>query len=143
MYRVEIEIDGQPQGKARPRMSRSGHVYTPQKTRSYESLIKAACFREMQSHNLEPTESPVKVSVVAFMEIPKSWSKKKAKSAEYALIHPTAKPDLDNIIKAALDGISGPQGIIRDDKQVVSIKAVKTFCHPDRGPVLHVSVSWE
>tara|TARA_R110000764_G_scaffold230603_1_gene321874 strand:- start:499 stop:930 length:432 start_codon:yes stop_codon:yes gene_type:complete len=143
MYHVEIEVEGQPQGKARPRMSRFGHAYTPQKTRDYENSIKAACASQMKRHDLQPTDAAVKVSIVAFMNIPKSWAKKKAEKAEYALIYPTAKPDIDNIVKAALDGISGPQGVIVDDKQVVSLKAIKTFCHPDRGPVLYISVSWE
>ena len=143
MYHVEIEVEGQPQGKARPRMSRFGHAYTPQKTRDYENIIKTACIAEMHRHSLEPTNAPVKVSIVAFMDIPKSWSKKKTEQAEYALIYPTAKPDIDNIVKAALDGVSGPQGVRLDDKQVVSLKAVKTFCHLDRGPVLYISVSWE
>ncbi len=58
-------------------------------------------------------------------------------SQESAMIY------IDNIVKAALDGISGPQGVILDDKQVVSLKAIKTFCHPDRGPVLYISISWE
>ena len=143
MYHVEIEAEGQPQGKARPRMSRFGHVYTPQKTRDYENIIKSACATQMKRHNLSPTTSAVKVSIVAFMSIPKSWSQKKAEKAEYGLIYPIAKPDIDNIVKAALDGISGPQGVILDDKQVVSLKAIKTFCHPDRGPVLYISISWE
>ena len=44
MYCIEIEVEGQPQGKARPRMSRNGHVYTPTKTREYEGRIKAAAW---------------------------------------------------------------------------------------------------
>ena len=87
MDHVEIEVEGQPKGKARPRMSRFGHAYTPQKTRDYENIIKTACMAEMHRHSLEPTDAPVKVSIVAFMDIPKSWSKKKTEQAEYALIY--------------------------------------------------------
>ena len=79
----------------------------------------------------------------SFMDIPKSWSNTKKIAAEFDAFRHTTKPDLDNILKAALDGISGPQGVMLDDKQVHSVKAKKVFCHPDRGPVLYISVSWE
>ena len=140
MYRIEIEVSGQPQGKGRPRFTRTGRAYTPDKTRQYEARIKAAAWAEMQKHSLKATKRPVHVDVIAFMDIPKSWSKKKRMEAEYGAITPTAGYDLDNIVKAALDGVQGV--IFDDDRQVSSIKARKTFCHPDRGPVLYVSVSW-
>ena len=88
------------------------------------------------------TDRPVAVDVIAFMNIPKSWTKKKKLEAEYGAISAVGKPDLDNIAKAALDGIAGDTGVIFDDTQVVSLKCKKTFCHPDRGPVLYIAVSW-
>ena len=145
-YKIEIEVSGQPVGKQRPRYTRMGTVYTPPKSREYEKRIMAAAWAEMKRFGLTPTDRPVHVDVLAFMEIPKSWPKKKRLEAEYNALRHTTKPDLDNIVKSALDGIScasfgGP--VIRDDKQVHSIKARKVYCHPDRGPVLYISVSWE
>ena len=146
MNKIEIEVSGQPVGKQRPRYTRMGTVYTPAKSREYEKRIMAASWAEMKKFGLKPTQRPVHVEVLAFMDIPKSWSKKRKLEAEYNVTRHTTKPDLDNIIKSALDGISsasygGP--IIHDDKQVHSIKARKVYCHPDRGPVLYISVSWE
>lgn len=143
MNKVEIEISGQPQGKGRPRFTRSGRAYTPAKTKAYEDRIKAATWAVMKQRLLEPTDRPVYVEIIAFMEIPKSWSKVKKIKAEFGAIRHQTKPDLDNIVKAALDGISGPNGIILDDKQVHTLKCQKTYCHPARGPVLYISVSWE
>tara|TARA_R110000764_G_scaffold7045_1_gene25696 strand:- start:9091 stop:9522 length:432 start_codon:yes stop_codon:yes gene_type:complete len=143
MYCIEIEVEGQPQGKARPRMSRNGHVYTPTKTREYEGRIKAAAWAAMQRYDLEATDRPAHLEIVAFMDIPKSWNKTKKQEAEFDAFRHISKPDLDNILKAAMDGISGSHGIVLDDKQIHSIKARKVFCHPDRGPVLYISVSWE
>ena len=74
------------------------------------------------------------------MEIPKSWSTVKRMEAEYGALQHTVKPDLDNIVKAALDGIEG--AVYVSDKQVTSIKARKMYCHPDRGAVLYMAVSW-
>ena len=95
----------------------------------------------MKQYDIEPTDKPVHVEVIAFMDIPKSWSKAKRLEAEYNALRHTSKPDLDNIIKAGLDGIVG--AVINNDKQVHSIKARKVYCHPDRGPVLYISVAWE
>ena len=140
MYKVEIEVSGQPQGKGRPRFTRTGHTYTPQKTKEYERRIHAAAWAEMAKHNIDMTDRPVSIDIIAFMDIPKSWSKKKRLEAEYGAISPTGKPDIDNIAKAALDGLSGT--LYADDKQVTSLRVKKTYCHPDHGPVLYVSVSW-
>ena len=142
MYEIELEISGQPIGKGRPRFTKVGHTYTPQKTKEYERRIHAAAWAEMAKHNIDQTLRPVAVEIIAFMDIPKSWSKIKRLEAEYGAISPMTKPDVDNIAKAALDGITGDTGVIFDDTQVVSLKCKKTFCHPDRGPVLYISVSW-
>ena len=136
-----MEISGQPQGKGRPRFTKTGKAYTPDKTKEYESRIQAAAWKAMQEAKLEPTERFVAVDIIAFMEIPKSWPTVKRMEAEYGALQHTTKPDLDNIIKAAVDGISSGN-IIMDDKQVTSIKAKKMYCHPDRGAVLYISVSW-
>ena len=140
MYKVEIEVSGQPQGKGRPRFTRTGKAYTPDKTREYESRIQAAAWKAMQNMKLDMTERFVSVEIIAFMEIPKSWSKVKRMEAEYGALQHTTKPDLDNIVKAALDGMEG--AVYVSDKQVTSIKARKMYCHPDRGAVLYMSVSW-
>ena len=140
MYKVEIEVSGQPQGKGRPRFTRTGKAYTPDKTREYESRIQAAAWNAMQNMKLDMTERFVSVEIIAFMEIPKSWSKVKRMEAEYGALQHTTKPDLDNIVKAALDGMEG--AVYVSDKQVTSIKARKMYCHPDRGAVLYMSVSW-
>lgn len=140
MYKLEMEISGQPIGKGRPRFTRHGHAYTPEKTKQYEQRIHAAAWAEMAKQNIDQTTRPVSLEVIAFMDIPKSWSKIKRLEAEYGAISPVAKPDLDNIVKCAADGLSNT--IYADDKQITSIKARKTFCHPDRGPVLYLSVSW-
>jgi Holliday junction resolvase RusA-like endonuclease len=141
MNKVEIQVSGQPQGKGRPRFTRTGHTYTPPKTKEYEARIQAAAWSAMKQHGLELTDRPVHVDLVAFMDIPKSWPKMKRLEAEYGAIRHMNKPDLDNIVKAALDGIVGK--VVLDDKQVHSIRARKVYCHPERGPVLYISAEWE
>ena len=140
LIKVEIEVTGQPQGKGRPRFTRQGRAYTPEKTREYETRIHSAAWQKMHELKLDPTSKFCHVEIVAFMEIPKSWSKVKKLEAEYGAILPTTKPDIDNIIKSALDGCEGV--VYYSDNQVTSINAKKVYCHPDRGAVLYMAVSW-
>ena len=72
----------------------------------------------MQNMKLDMTERFVSVEIIAFMEIPKSWSNVKRMEAEYGALQHTTKPDLDNIVKAALDGMEG--AVYASDKQVTS-----------------------
>tara|TARA_B100001939_G_scaffold347972_1_gene371716 strand:+ start:10718 stop:11152 length:435 start_codon:yes stop_codon:yes gene_type:complete len=140
LIKVEFEVSGQPQGKGRPRFTRKGYAYTPEKTKEYEKRIHAAAWQKMHELKLKPIEKFCHVEIIAFMEIPKSWTKVRRLEAEYGAILPTSKPDVDNIVKAALDGMEGI--VFYSDAQVTSINAKKVYCHPEKGAVLYVAVSW-
>ena len=86
MYEIELEVSGQPIGKGRPQAPNTPN--TPQKTKEYERRIHAAAWAEMAKHNIDQTLRPVAVEVIAFMDIPKSWSKIKRLEAEYGAISP-------------------------------------------------------
>ena len=89
----------------------------------------------MHELKLDPTAKFCHVDIIAFMEIPKSWSKVKRLEAEYGAILPTTKPDIDNIIKSALDGCEGV--VYYSDNQVTSVNAKKVYCHPARRSALY------
>lgn len=123
MTRV-FEIPGEPRGKGRPRFSRrSGAAYTDQKTAAYENLV-AVAYRAKYSAEL-PIETAVVLTATAYMPIPKSTSKKRRAAMLAGEIRPTKKPDLDNILKAILDGLNGVA--FRDDSQVVTIITRKEY----------------
>ena len=112
-------------GKGRPRFTRSGHAFTDEKTRNYENLVKLLAMQAMQDAGATVTDKPVKVTINAFFEIPKSYSKKKVQAIIDGEIKP-AKPDLDNIIKSC--GGDGCNKIIfKDDVQIYSITATKSY----------------
>ena len=50
------------------------------------------------------------------IEIPKSWSAAKRAEALAGRLHPTGKPDVDNIIKSVYDGLNGVCWV--DDAQI-------------------------
>ena len=118
MEPVAFTLAGHPQGKGRARaFVRAGHVghYTPEKTRSYESMIRGAAMDAMAGR--APFDVPVETTVAAVFDVPASWSRKKREAALAGTLKPGKKPDLDNILKAVVDACNGV--IFRDDALIV------------------------
>lgn len=115
---LTIVLAGHPQGKGRARsFLRGNHIghYTPEKTRSYEGMIRQAAQTEMIGRL--PTPEPVEVLLTAVFDVPKSFSKAKRALALGNNIQPAKKPDIDNIIKAFVDAMNGV--VFKDDCQIV------------------------
>lgn len=124
----ELTIFGQPTGKGRPRFTRSGHAYTPEKTKDYEQLVRATFISSYPK--AIPLEDAVRVDIAAYYEIPKSYSKKKQQECLYGHIQVQNKPDCDNIAKIILDSLNGYAYI--DDKQVVELHVIKQWSNEPR-----------
>jgi len=121
-------IPGAPRGKGRPKFARRGDfvmTYTDDKTSSYENLVTLAC-REVMAGR-PPIEGPVWLQVNATFAIPASASKGKKLEMIMGRVVPTKKPDLDNIVKAVLDGLNTVAFV--DDAQVTHISAAKNYGH--------------
>lgn len=124
MKEIEFVVYGRPKGKGRPRFTMDGHAYTPQATKQYEKEIRQA-FREAGGTSFGSV--PVSVEVTAYYPVPKSARKSDKEAIQMGLRVPMVKPDIDNILKAVLDGIQGDGGAFRDDVQVVSVRAEKRY----------------
>jgi Holliday junction resolvase RusA-like endonuclease len=125
---INLTIPGAPTGKGRPRFAIRGgfaRAYTPEKTASYESLVKLAAADAMQSS--APFTHPVRVTIHATFAPPASWSEKKRNTAiaETNGIRPAKKPDADNIAKIICDAMNGI--VYRDDAQVVTLCVEKRY----------------
>ena len=116
MTAVVVNIPGQPVPKGRPRFTKGGFAYTPDKTRKYEKLVASLAKTAMAGR--PPFGCPVKVMVTAFMRMPQ-MSKKRTADALAGYILPAVKPDADNLAKAALDACNGI--IWRDDALICSL----------------------
>lgn len=68
MRAVVVNIPGQPVPKGRPRFTRGGFAYTPDKTRKYEKLVAGLAKTAMAGR--PPFGCPIKVMVTAFMKMP-------------------------------------------------------------------------
>ena len=123
---IAFEIPGPPVGKGRPRAFRMGNsvrMHTPEKTASYESMVKLAAHRAMQG--AAPMAFPVALSLVVLHAIPKSWSTRKQDAALAGTERPTTKPDADNVAKAIADACNGIVWV--DDAQVVELHVSKRY----------------
>lgn len=127
IQQVEFCVQGKPQGKARARTfydtkTNKMRSITPQQTKSYEDLIR---WSYISAKGKYFGTSLVKVDIIAYYEIPQSFTKKKREQAINKEIYPTSKPDCDNIIKVVLDALNGVA--YYDDKQVISVSCKKVY----------------
>ena len=126
---IHFKYTGDPVGKGRPRITRKGthvHTYTPEKTRMFEDAIRL----EMMASTCEKMPVyeagiPLKAEVVMAIKVPSSYSKKKKERCLSGEILPTKKPDVDNVLKAIFDALSGFAFV--DDSQVIEIVAEKIY----------------
>lgn len=117
-----VVVEGEPIGKGRPRVSsRSGTVYTPRKTVAYEDALRFAAKLSKDRLGMAPAIAIIR----AFSEPPTSWSQKKKKVAVGGLVQKITKPDIDNVVKSALDGIQDV--CFDDDRQIVACVAIKAY----------------
>jgi Holliday junction resolvase RusA-like endonuclease len=115
MPNIYFTVPGKPVAKARPRFTKSGHTYTPDKTVNFESLVKL-CFQQAKPSRFTLLDEPVRVRISAHYLMPKSAPKKSRIDGERAK---TTRPDIDNLIKCVLDGLNGIAW--RDDAVVYSV----------------------
>jgi crossover junction endodeoxyribonuclease RusA len=92
-------IEGEPVAKERPRMGQHGKVYTPRATVAYENMIASYA----KYNKLNFGRATLVVTIDFYTANPK-------------------KPDLDNLIKAVLDGLQRGNAF-RDDKQIIELHA--------------------
>ena len=120
---LEFEIPGEPKGKARPVVTRSGHAFTPKGTVLFESLV-ASCFNAKYPQWV-PASGEINMIIAAYFPIPKTASIKKKTMMLSGAIHPTRKPDLDNIAKAVCDSLNNI--MYTDDSHVTALTIWKSY----------------
>lgn len=119
-HKVRFVIPGEPVAKERPRRDkRTGRFYTPSKTQNFETVC-SLCYGN--KHYFDGNQ--LRVSILFKFEIPKGYSKKNKEKALMGEIRPSKK-DLDNCIKAVLDGLNGKAW--KDDRYIHELSAKKIF----------------
>lgn len=123
---ISFTVPGIARGKGRPRVARRGaHIalYTDAKTASYEGLVSMAAQSALAGR--PPLTGPLILTMLVRITPPQSISKSARQAMLAGQYGPTKRPDIDNVVKAVLDGCNGIA--FQDDKQVVEIHAAKIF----------------
>ena len=125
----EFEVPGKVIGKGRPRLnSYTGVVYTPTKTKDYESLVEQ--YFLLKYPRFKILEGRIKVSIIAYFSIPKTTKKTDINEMLENNISPTKKPDIDNIVKSILDSMN--KFAFKDDNQITKLEVEKKYALEDK-----------
>ena len=135
MRMVEFIVWGEPCGKGRPRFTRDGRAYTPQKTRTYEAEVVAAFRRDCPGFVPWEKGVPLRVRIKAVYGMPESASGAAKGRMLTGQKRPTKKPDCDNIEKIICDSLNAI--CYRDDAQIVDTRVTKEY---GKYPRVEVSV---
>ena len=106
-------VPGEAVPQGRPRFGH-GRTYDPQKSRKYKEKVK--CIARCNAPE-SPTTHAVRLTLVIYRAVPKSWSRRKRADAIADKIRPTTRPDVSNVIKGIEDALNGVW--YADDSQIV------------------------
>ena len=129
LRRFAFTVHDTPKPAARPRFARlpggKVHTYIPTGDQENRNSIRDAflSFVATVSHTIlpfEPLQSPLRLTVTAWLPMPKSIPKKRREAAM-----PSKRPDLDNFIKQVEDALNHYAFV--DDAQIVTIIARKRY----------------
>lgn len=131
--KLKFSVLGEPAGKGRPRFRNAGafvQPYTPEKTVSYENIVRLEYLPSMQRLQVPPRTHRLMCASRRTTGIPKSASKKKAQLMRERKIRPMKKPDFDNIGKIVCDSLNDIA--YHDDAQIVDAQVRKFFSDDPR-----------
>lgn len=122
---VTFVVVGEPVPFARMRLGNRGQHFVPAAQRNFAAALQLSAANAMREFKTAMFDEAVTLELLAELPIPASWSKKKQSRALVGEIRPTGRPDLDNLYKLVADALN--QVLIRDDSQVVSLRARKRY----------------
>ena len=132
-------IKGKAKAKQSVKFGRNGIKYTPADVKEYANYVKK-CFQEnypLWSADILAGKA-LKVLIVVYRAIPKSFNKTEQKEAALGIIRPAIRPDCDNIAKNICDALNGVA--YPDDKQIVTLIVRKQYTIGDERVLVEVSV---
>ena len=121
---LRFTVPGEPVPKGRPRFATvAGHAraYTPAATRSHEVWVRLHAIEAMAGLAGFPLDGPLRVRLDFYLRRPPSRRKRDTL--------PDRKPDLDNLVKSTLDGLSLAMVFVGDSR-IVELHARKLYGPP-------------
>jgi Holliday junction resolvase RusA-like endonuclease len=126
MISIMFTIYGHPVAKGRPRFSTRGKfpvAYTPEKTKTYESEVGMMAKAAMGASKV--LDGALEAFIYVTFPVPPSYSKKRTEACLNDTEKHTKRPDLDNVIKAVIDGMD--KIVFNNDSQITSIHSTKVY----------------
>ena len=118
---MQFTISGKPKGKTRPRFARGGrNTYTDRGTAEYEKKVAEAYLAaggQMEEYS--------GIRIKAYYLIPQKTRKDIVAAMVSGQIKPAKKPDLDNVLKIIMDGLTGVA--FEDDNQICQVYMEKVY----------------
>ena len=119
---INMTVPGEPKPwQVWVRMSAPTRGYLEFK--AYQETIKAKCLEAWRNKPL--IETAVEINLVFIKSYPNNLPKREANRERRLKEALCQKPDLDNMVKAAIDGVKGT--VLKDDTVVVKLTAEKRF----------------
>ena len=104
---IEFELQGEPKPKGRPRMTRTGHTYTPKETRQAEVAVQLA----WELSGGQKLNGPLVLECKFYVGTKR-------------------KKDTDNMLKLVQDALN--KRAYEDDDQIVQLVAWKFYTTPEK-----------
>lgn len=134
LHLLQFCVAGEPFGKERPAtriVNGRATIYTPNDTKRYEAKVGEA-FRSVAGDSFRYGDDvALSIEVTLYYPIPKSRPKKTQQLMRERSIPPICKPDVDNCLKAIMDGLQSC-GAFKDDSRVVFASVTKLYADEPR-----------
>jgi Holliday junction resolvase RusA-like endonuclease len=122
---LTITVNGTPAPKGSFKIRRGRITNDNERTKPWQELVQWAALDAMVPHrHLFPLRGPLAVTIVFTVPRPKSLPKR--------VLWPTAKRDLDKLLRAVFDALTAA-GVIQDDGQIVVVRASKVYPNANQG----------
>ena len=119
---INMTVPGEPKPwQVWVRMSAPTRGY--QEFKAYQATIQAKCLEAWRNKPL--IETAVEINLVFIKSYPNNLPKREANRERRLKEALCQKPDLDNMVKAAIDGVKGT--VLKDDTVVTRLSAEKRF----------------
>lgn len=111
--------------------------------KKWRALVSKECTLAMIERGIGrlDTEGPVRVEATFYLQRPKAHcgtGRNAGVVKASAPAYPTGRPDVDKLLRALLDALTGT--VVEDDAQVVEARARKVYCGPRDEPRVEFSV---
>lgn len=139
-YEMDLVFNVEIEPYHRPRTSSLGHFYVPNASKLKKQYSKLIDEMLDDSYELIPAYTEIIIEkCIFYIQTPKSFSKKDKLLAEWGILKPVSRPDLDNYIKTFLDVLTDK--IYTDDSNITTFKLIEKRYSVN--PRTEVTISWK